>query len=297
MNLRVPVQPLRLVMMTLVGLVVPVIACGDSGSGTTATTTNASASSTGEPGTGTTVTTGASVEPTTTGATGETTTGVTTGMTTGMTTGATSTGATTGATEGGESGTTGGGSVSTGGGGEVLPCVTDEDCTLAEGCCDCEALNPGETVPECGVPECFQTHCSAIGLFTPVVECRYGVCAFQKQTCNPLGVDCQMPAPECGPGALPTVEDTNGGKCWTGNCVPAETCDWVPDCSYCDIADTVCVGKLQKGAYHVCEARPLDCGETDDIDCTCGQQICDASPPHTVCQDAADDIACECPFC
>jgi len=285
-------------MMTL-SLAGPVIACGDPGNGSTETTTNSTVSSTGEPGT-TTVTTGASTDPTTTGATGENTTGVTTGMTTGMTTGVTTgetatTGVTTStsATEGGESGTTSG----TTGGGEVLPCVTDEDCTLAEGCCDCEALNPGETVPECGLPECFQTQCGAIGLNNPVVECRYGVCAFQKQSCNPLGVNCEMPAPECGQGALPTVEDTNEGKCWTGNCVPAETCDWVPDCTYCDIADTVCVGKLQKGAYHVCEAKPLDCGETDDIDCTCGQQICDASPPHTVCQDAADDIACECPFC
>jgi len=280
--------------MMALSLATPVIACGDSGSGTTETTTPSTVSSTGEPGT-TTVTTGASTENTTgvttgvtTGTTGETT--MTTGETT-MTTGETTT---TGVTTSTSAGTTGGEST---GGGEVLPCVTDEDCTLAEGCCDCEALNPGETVPECGLPECFQTECGAIGLNNPVVECRYGVCAFQKQSCNPLGVNCEMPAPECGQGALPTVEDTNEGKCWTGNCVPAETCDWVPDCTYCDIADTVCVGKLQKGAYHVCEAKPLDCGETDDIDCTCGQQICDASPPHTVCQDAADDIACECPFC
>ena len=285
-------QPIRLVMTTLMSLAIPVIGCGDSGPGTTATTTNTSTSEASEPGTGTTASTGAGTDPTTTGASGENTTGVTTGMTTGVTTGMTTTGETATSTS-----ATGSESGSTGGGGEVLPCVTDEDCMLAEGCCDCEPQNPGETVPRCDVPECFQTQCSAIGLFTPVVECRFGVCAFQKQACNPLGIQCQMPAPDCGPDALPTVEETNGGKCWTGNCVPAETCDWVPDCSYCDGPDTVCVGKLQKGAYLVCEAKPLDCGETDDIDCACGQQICDASPPHTVCQDAADDIACECPFC
>lgn len=283
-----------------------VTACGDSGSSTTETTATATATapSTGETGTTTTATTGAT-EPTT-GATTDNTTGVTSGVTSGMTSGVTSgetsgetatTTATTSATGGGESGTAGTTTSETTGNGEVLPCVTDQDCTLVESCCDCESLNPGETVPECGLPECAATACGAVGLFAPVVECRFGRCMFAKQTCNPFGVTCEAAAPDCGPDAVPTVEDTNEGKCWTGNCVPAGVCDWVPDCSYCDDPELVCVGKLQKGAYKVCEAKPFECSDVDNLDCACGQQICDASPPHTVCHDAADDIACECPFC
>jgi hypothetical protein len=175
-----------------------------------------------------------------------------------------------------------------------MPCVTDQDCTLVESCCDCESLNPGETVPECDVQACRQSQCNAIGLSTPAVECRLGRCMFKKEMCNPFGVTCDAPQPDCGPGSVPAV---NENSCWTGGCVPAEVCDWVPDCTYCDDPELVCVGKLQKGAYKVCEAKPFECSDVDNLDCTCGQQICDASPPHTVCHDSAEGIDCECPFC
>ena len=297
-------QTLRVVMMMALA---SSLACGDAGSGTSETT---AAPSTGEPGTGTTATTGATTDPTT-GTSTDNTSGVTTGMTSGPTTGmtsgvttgmtseattgeATSTTAATSTTEGSESSTT---TSETTGGGEAQPCMTDKDCTLVESCCDCESLNPGETVPKCDLEECLQTQCSAIGLPTPTVECRLGRCTFKKETCNPFAITCDAPQPDCGPGSVPSVEDTNEGKCWTGNCVPAEVCDWVPDCSYCADAELVCVGKLQKGAYTVCEAKPFECSDVDNLDCVCGQQICDASPPHTVCSDAADGINCECPFC
>jgi hypothetical protein len=293
----------RVMMMTLTALTSPLLACGDAGSSTSETT--ATAPSTGEPGTSTSATTGTNTDSTgvtsgdtsgvTTGMTGGPTTGMTTGMTTGESTGETaSTTAVTTTTGGSESGTTAG---ETTGGGEVSPCVTDQDCTLVENCCDCESLNPGETAPECGMRECRQTECSAIGLVKPAVECRLGRCMFKKDTCNPFGVSCDAPQPQCGPGSLPSVEETNQGKCWTGSCVPAEVCDWVPDCSYCDDPELVCVGKLQKGAYKVCEAKPFECSDEDNLDCTCGQQVCDASPPHTVCSDSPDGINCECPFC
>jgi hypothetical protein len=288
-------------MMTLAALTSPLVACGGDGTGETTASTTAPST---ETGTSTTATTGGTTEPTTGTTTDNTsgvTTGVTSGPTTGVTTGETTTGETTSTTavgsttEGSESSTT---TSETTGGGEVLPCVTDKDCTLVESCCDCESLNPGETVPECGLPECVQTHCSAIGLPAPVVECRLGRCTFFKQdSCNPFGVNCDAPQPDCGPGSVASVKDTNEGKCWTGKCVPAEVCDWVPDCSYCEDAELVCVGKLQKGAYKVCEAKPFECSDVDNLDCSCGQQICDASPPHTVCHDSAEGIDCECPFC
>ncbi len=306
-------RPRYLLLATLTSTLT--LACGDSGSatGSASTTGSTSAASTGETGTGTTVTSGASAEPTT-GLTGGMTTGseATTAVTTG-TTGMTGTTGTTGATgtttEGstteGSTGTTAttgagsstGGESSTGGGEGFLPCETDQDCTLADGCCDCEPLNPGETVPKCDVPECLVSACTSLGLDDVGVECRLGRCMFVKQTCNPIGVTCNMAPPPCGVGDVPGVEDTNEGKCWTGGCVPAEACDWVPDCSYCEADDLVCVTKLQKGLYKVCEAKPLDCGDSENIDCTCGQQVCDASPPHTVCHDLDEDIGCECPFC
>lgn len=311
MNLRVTSPTLRLLTAALVAMTAP--ACGDSGSatGTDTTTVSTTAPSTGpstsepgtsEPGTSTTgtsttVTSGASAEPTTggTGTTVDTSTGVT-GTTDGTGTTATTGEGTSSTSSTGEPGTSTGEGTSSTGADELMPCVTDKDCALADDCCQCEALNPGESVTKCDVQECLVSTCTSIGLDNVGVECRLGRCMFTRQTCNPLSVDCDAPKPMCAPGDVPTVEDTNGGKCWTGACVPAEACDWVPDCSYCADDELVCVAKLQKGAYKVCEARPLDC-PGGDIDCGCGQQICDASPPHTICQDVNDGIGCECPFC
>lgn len=267
-------------------------ACGGSGGGSTGETTSVTTTTTGAStgATGSTGSTGA------TGSTGEPTTGVgqtegtgatTSPVTTLETSGTSSTGSTGGTTAGTSEGSSSGGPVEPG-----TPCESAKDCQLGDGCCFCEALNPGETLPECGIPECLQTTCAAQNLEQVPLECRYGVCAFEKQTCNPLGVLCKSLPPDCAPGDVPGV----AGDCWSGSCVPAKACDWVPDCSYCDAPDLVCVFKAQKGAYHVCEARPLDCGP-GDIDCGCGQQICDASPPHTVCGDDDPGIVCECPFC
>ena len=287
--------------------VLGVAACGDSGGSSTEITAGPNTTSATE-GTGTGTGTGTSPtttgEPTTSGATG----GVTeagTGSTGEMSTGATTTtGTTTDATSDtatgpvvtGTSGDTGTGASDDSGGG-FQACETDEDCTLADGCCDCEPIGPGEMLPACDIPECLVTTCTAHGLEGAAVECRFGRCTFTKVQCNPLGVTCNTPEPDCPAGQVAGVEDTNDGRCWTGFCVPAEACDWVPDCDYCDEAELVCVGKLQKGPYTVCEPKPVDCGDSDNIDCACGQQICDASPPHTVCHDAADDVSCECPFC
>lgn len=284
--------------LSLVGTMALLGACGGSGGGSseTGTLTATTSTSTGATST-TTVTgssggTGSSGEPTTGGSVGQTdSTGGTTTSPVTTTQGTSGTSGSTGSTGSSSDGTSGG--ESTGGPVEVgMPCKSAKDCQLADGCCFCEPLNPGETVPECDIPECLQTTCAAQNLEQVPLECRWGVCAFEKQTCNPLGVVCKSLPPDCAPGDVPGV----AGDCWSGACVPAEACDWVPDCSYCDAPDLVCVFKAQKGAYHVCEPRPLDCGP-GDIDCGCGQQICDASPPHTVCSDADPGIVCECPFC
>jgi hypothetical protein len=179
--------------------------------------------------------------------------------------------------------------------GEGSTCVKAEDCFLVDDCCSCEPVGPGETPPKCDLPECLVTQCVPKGLGGAALRCEFGRCTFAKIACNPTQVVCKSLPPDCNPGEVPSV-DVDAG-CWTGQCAPAEACDWAPDCSYCAEDELICVTKLQKGSFSVCEPKPVDCGDADDIDCACGQQVCDATPPHTVCHDAVDDIACECPNC
>jgi hypothetical protein len=262
--------------------------CGDSGDATTTsdptgapTTTPSTNESTGEPTTGGPVTseaTGSTGGPGTTGPTTDTTAAGTTGPDTGET-----------GTETGTSDDTG---EETGG---LLPCTKDEECALVDDCCACEPIGPGEAPPACDVTECLVNTCTTLGLEGAPLRCRFGRCTFVKIDCNPLQVTCKSLPPECPKGQVPSVDVE--ASCWTGVCAPAEACDWVPDCGACDEDELVCVQKLQKGAFEVCEPKPVDCGDVADIDCGCGQQICDASPPHTVCGDVQGGIACECPFC
>ena len=281
-------------------------ACNGSGGGNTEDTNTTPTTMTGTGSTG--ATTGTTAATSTTVTTGEPTTGGSGGQTD-TASGTTSPGTTTVETTGGTSGTSGtpgtsgtegssGTSTDTGdtGGMMGMPCETAKDCQIADSCCYCEVLGPGEPAPPCNLPECLISTCAGYELEQAELECRWGVCTFAKLTCNPLGITCKSLPPNCAPGDVPGVIEDDNGKCWSGLCVPAEACDWVPDCSYCAAPDLVCVLKGQKGAYHVCEPRPLDCGP-GDIDCDCGQQICDASPPHTVCHDEAVGIQCECPFC
>lgn len=273
------------------------LACGDSSGTTTAATTDATQGSTGA--------TAGSTGPGTTGTTGEpvTTSGATMGGSTGpATTEATTGGGTTGAdTTGGGTGTSdgssGGTSAGTTGGMNDVPCVDDSDCSLMTNCCTCDVIAEGEVPAACPIMECLVDVCSTYDLQDSKPVCRFGRCTFSKISCNPAGVICKSLPPTCGPGTLPTLNAN--GDCWSGQCAPVEACDWAPDCANCvDKEDPlVCVFKAQKGAYHVCEPKPVDCGDVQDIDCGCGQQICDDSPPHTVCHDNKPGITCECPFC
>ncbi|MEZ4384462.1 MAG: hypothetical protein R3A79_24245 [Nannocystaceae bacterium] len=235
---------------------------GGESTGTSAAATSATASS-GDTSTG---------EPTTTGeATGDATTGTTDDTTAGST----------------SDGTTTGGDL-------PLTCDDDSDCVLINDCCACAPAHVDEAQPPCDI-QCFQPSCDAIGLAKAKAVCRFGQCAFEKVTCNPLGVTCKALPPECAFGQVPSVVDDGNGACWTGYCVPAEACDWVPDCAYCGVAMT-CVTKLQKGAYQLCEPTPVDCGDAPAT-CACADIICESSPPHVVCHDLDDGLGCECPNC
>lgn len=287
-----------------------VLACGDSTATTSATTSTSDATTaTGTATDTTTTTTTATTEAVTTTATmgGTTTTTATTTTdattettttTTGVTSVTTDATETTAVTTETTSDTTTGETTETSTTGEPVgaTCEQDSDCQLFTDCCTCDVLANDESPPPCGLPECFVPVCETldIGAGTPV--CRFGRCTFEKVTCNPIGVTCKSQPPDCPQGQLPSVQ----GDCWSGQCTPVEACDWVPDCGACklDIFDPlVCVFKAQKGAYHVCEPKPVGCGDEPEIDCDCGSEICDASPPHTVCSDQVPGIICECPNC
>lgn len=290
-------------------------ACGDSTSTTTATTagtTDLSGPSTATETTAdtTTTTTATTDNPTSTATTGPTTSTATTAPETTTSTGPTTetTGVSASTSETGE--TTSAGTTETTANttdetttsettGEPVgaTCEQDSDCQIFTDCCTCDVLAVGEQPPACNVPECFVEACAVLDIGAPPkAVCRFGRCTFEKVTCNPVGVTCNMSPPDCPVGQLPSVE----GECWSGQCTPVEACDWAPDCAACttDPHDPlVCVLKGQKGAYNVCEPKPVECGDMADIDCECGQEICDAMPPHTVCNDMTPGIVCQCPFC
>ncbi|PCC69416.1 hypothetical protein SAMN02745121_08129 [Nannocystis exedens] len=294
-------------------------ACGDSTATTTATTVATTESS--GPNTGTETSTDTTTTTTTATTEAVTTTGPTTGPTTSTTsapetsTGPLTTGETTAVSAttsetGGETTS----AVTTETGGETTTtttsettdettgepmgatCEQDSDCQVYTDCCTCDVLAAGEQPPACDILECFVDVCSTYDLTPQPPVCRFGRCTFAEVTCNPTAVTCKSQPPNCPLGTLPSV----AGDCWSGKCTPVEACNWAPDCATCKTDPTdplVCVLKGQKGAYHVCEPKPVACGDAPEIDCTCGQEICDASPPHTTCNDLTPGIECACPFC
>ena len=270
------------------------LACGDDGGSTTAGSTSAGSTSAGSTSAGTDA---SASEGSTTrgGATSAGTTGTTAG--TSSTAGESETGATSDGSTSDDS--TSDGSTSAGtttGGGAETPCVDDKDCVINNDCCECDAQHVDEPVANCPM-ECLISSCESQGLPAAQAVCRWGVCTFAKVPCNPLGVTCKALPPECGPGSAPGVQEDGDGKCWTGWCVPLEACDWAPECAACDaVPGLTCVAKLQKGAYVLCEPTPPGCGE-GPVECGCAGVICEMSPPHTVCLDTAEGVACECPFC
>jgi hypothetical protein len=277
-----------LLLCSLLGLC-GVVACGGDATTTTEATTAPATTTSGATEAATSAAT--TVETTTTSGPGTSspTTSAETSATTSMMSETTAIAAETGETTAGETtGTTGepGGAT----------CEQDSDCQLYTDCCTCDVLAAGEEPPACGLRECLVPICETldIGAGTPV--CRFGRCTFEKVSCNPLAVSCKAQQPDCPAGQVPSVQ----GDCWTGRCAPVEACDWVPDCDACaeDPSDPlVCVLKGQKGAYFVCEPKPVGCGDAPEIDCACGAEICEASPPHDVCSDHTPGIVCECPNC
>lgn len=250
-------------------------ACGPSpgGSASDGSTGTASASTGVSPTTGGTGEGSSSTGGTGTGSpatsTGVVTTGVVTTGSVGTSTGAGTTGDTTTGAPG-------------------MACVGDGDCKLHSDCCTCEGVHDFEDHPDCA-KECPVLPCEAAGIHAAI--CRFGVCITERLSCDATKVTCKAAQPDCPQGQIPeTTPD-----CWTGECVPAEHCDRVPDCALCP-GDWMCVQDVAFGpqGWPRCEPVPAACGGAVDCDCV-GPEVC--VEPFTFCAAQGNHVDCECVNC
>ncbi len=201
------------------------------------------------------------------------------------------TGATTGVTTG--PGTTTGEATTEGAttGGDDLPCETDEDCKLVEGdCCSCAATHVDNDPPVCDL-ECQQTVCEEYGISEAV--CEQGQCVPAEVNCDDSQILCDAIPPQCEDGFVPSVDEQ--GACWTGACVPAIYCNFVPSCQDCaGYDDYFCATDVtQLGFKPHCELLPPGCdGEPT---CECAGDACVS--PYDVCGEGDNGLMCNCPVC
>ncbi len=243
---------------------------GASASGSTGAATTGGSETTGATGSSTTGATGStgSTGPATTGATG------TTNPTSGETGGSSSGGP--GTSSGGTTGGIGGG-----------PCMVDADCMLHDDCCACYGVPVGPDEPLCDLA-CDQSMCASIGIDQAV--CRFGVCATEKVQCSGE-VACDSLPPDCPPGTLPGIQ----GACWSGACVPALSCDAVPDCSACPDG-TMCVEFVSLKPSVTCEPIPAACAGPPNCECAGLGVAC--VDEYTICNDGDQgQVVCVCPTC
>lgn len=179
--------------------------------------------------------------------------------------------------------------VETGDTGEPPPgydqtCATDRDCKIINDCCSCDAVNVDEE-STCGGMECLAPVCGAA---EPDAVCEAGMCTIEWD-CNEAFVTCDVLPPECPDGLLPAIVD----GCYTNQCVAAEECNVVPDCSWC-LRDQACVAtESQLGPFYSCVPMPEDCGGV--ATCECLPDAC--NPELELCMTTDDGVACSCPTC
>lgn len=288
---------MRLTFPLALALLLP--ACGDNGGGSTSNTPTSNPSST-DPGTGsgstapTTGTASSTGDPVTT--TGASATGSGTSSSTDPATGSTTIPVDPSSTGEPATGSTSDASSSSSGSSEdtgATPggdCVTDKDCALHNDCCDCFGIKAGDPDPICK-KGCDKKTCDVLGIDQAV--CRFGVCGTERVNCDASKILCDALPPQCPPGQVPGV--SQNGSCWTGQCVPALSCNVVPDCSACP-DDSMCVQKVAKPmSLPTCEPIPLDC--EGKVDCKCaGTFVCTGN--FNICNELGDnDLSCGCPQC
>lgn len=186
------------------------------------------------------------------------------------------------------SGGTGGGS---GGSAGAAQCTDASQCTLHSDCCTCQAVGPGEKVPECPV-DCIIDMCASLGVTEADVACAAGSCVAGIQCASET--ICNSKPPVCEPGEVPSIKD----QCW-GPCVPATECAGVSGCADCTGPLQTCVTiETQTGdgpASH-CVDIPKGCEGNPTCECM-GDSVCPA--PFDTCTDfsGVKGMLCSCPNC
>jgi len=112
--------------------------------------------------------------------------------------------------------------------------------------------------------------------------------------CDPVEAQCEAVPPPCPPGTVAEVDPTT--MCWTFSCVPAESCQTVPDCTVCG-EDQACVVRSDlAGLTFVCEPIPPACMDVATCECmpaACPMPFeCIGAPPK-----GGADLACTCEVC
>ncbi|GMV12505.1 MAG: hypothetical protein AMXMBFR56_07290 [Polyangiaceae bacterium] len=193
-----------------------------------------------------------------------------------------------GVATGGSGGSTGG----TGGGGPAKPeCTSDSECKVFTDCCSCIGVPTSENPPSCPAL-CVQDKCGELGA-PKAAACIAGRCVMGFP-CDDSKVTCKMATPNCDPGQVPQV--TADGTCWTGQCVPADECKTVKDCTDCTGALFCASYVTQLGPQNHCVDVPASCGS--DFTCACsGPSVCVA--PYATCSDFSGlkGVSCSCPNC
>ncbi|MBA3548470.1 MAG: hypothetical protein H0T76_18465 [Nannocystis sp.] len=288
---------MRLPLATLILALTLLPACGKDDTCDATCTTGADTNLTGT-GTGTTTATAGTATTTTGTTTGEPTTTGTNVTTTDGSDSINPTSGTSSTTDGTASTTTTGGTTTTTTTGDttgdtgVVPggaCVKDSDCMLHDDCCDCFAVPAGDNPPICK-KGCDQTQCELQAIDQAL--CRFGVCVTEKVPCDPSKVACDALPPKCPMGQVASV----AGACWSGQCVPATSCDVVPDCDLCpDNFMCVFMEAQIPMPLGTCEPVPAQC--EGKIDCGCsGQTVC--VDPFNACNKIGDnELHCACPAC
>ncbi|MEM9460836.1 MAG: hypothetical protein AAGF11_42120 [Myxococcota bacterium] len=116
----------------------------------------------------------------------------------------------------------------------------------------------------------------------------------QDCVCDPGDVVCEIVPPACPPGTVPEVDP--GAMCWTFACVPADSCQSVPDCPSCG-EDLACVVLFNlTGLSYVCEPIPPACMDVPSCDCMPDACVmpyaCVGAPPK-----GGADLGCVCEGC
>lgn len=178
----------------------------------------------------------------------------------------------------------------TGDPGPILPgeCASNADCKLFEDCCECKGVPLDDASPICEL-ECDQTRCDDLEIDNAV--CRLGQCITERLDCDSSNVICLVQPPMCPEGLLPGVD----GDCWSGECVPGQLCNVVPDCKHCP-DEWMCVTDVANAPNNPrrCEPIPQDCN--DDPGCECAGAVCQGS--FSFCSDpGGNELHCECIAC